>query len=218
MCLGKMTCSHSCCRQKQGNSSAFLAPSIVHLLCRLQMAGHEQPAGVEGQFDQGGAIPHYWYDHNTGETIVTFEKDAIFKDRPSIDPATSPQTSSVYSSQAQSVANSSTPLNLLNSRHSSLRNRAKPPGRIKTSIRLLLVLIDLITDIIFVVECYRPGTLGCLTYSAYPENEEKRQRLHRGIIYGAWACAAAAAIELAAFSALVRHLLVFQTMLTGLFD
>jgi hypothetical protein len=170
------------------------------------MAGHEQSPGAEGQFVQGGAVPHYWYDHTTGETVVTFEKDAIFKDRPSIGPATSP----VHSTQAQSVANSSTPLNSLNSRHSSLQNRAKPPGRIKSSIRLLLVLIDLITDIIFVVECYRPGTLGCLTYSAYPENEEKRQRLHRGIIYGAWACAAAAAIELAAFSALVRHLLVLH--------
>jgi hypothetical protein len=180
------------------------------------MAGHEQSTGVEGQFVQGGAVPHYWYDHTTGETVVTFEKDAIFKDRPSIDPAAkfqSPPTSPVNSTQAQNVVNSSTPRNSLNSRHSSLQNRAKPPGRIKTSIRLLLVLIDLITDIIFVVECYRPGTLGCLTYSAYPENEEKRQRLHRGIIYSAWACAAAAAIELAAFSALVRDLLVLPCRL-----
>eukprot|EP00243_Klebsormidium_subtile_P007379 TRINITY_DN3277_c0_g1_i1.p1 TRINITY_DN3277_c0_g1~~TRINITY_DN3277_c0_g1_i1.p1 ORF type:complete len:268 (+),score=19.78 TRINITY_DN3277_c0_g1_i1:480-1283(+) len=161
----------------------------------MEMARHDESKVAAGQAMEGSmAVSHYqyWSQSSAGESVITIEEDsASLEHHPSslADPALQSSKYAPLSPPPRSTTASIQPNN------SSLQHKVKPLGRIKTSIRLLLVLIDLVTDLIFLVECYQPGTLNCLTYSAFPENEKKRQRLHNGIFYGAWACAGAAAIE-----------------------
>lgn len=162
---------------------------------KLEGASHESSGLAMRQAvpDSNAVMAHhYWSNSSAGDSVVTIKDEtASLEHHPSnsLGPALH-STGFAPWSPTHTTTSGSVPQN-----NSSLQPKAKPLGRIKTLVRLLLVLIDLVTDLIFLVECYRPSTLSCLTYSAFPENEKKRQRLHNGILYGAWACASAAAVE-----------------------